>query len=87
MPKDTIHTVTGISKLSCCGDWVIQIGNNTGYRGKELFLDCDCGKITQRNLNPFIWDAKSFKPLEELPFPSLTMKEVIKKERQLVSMN
>lgn len=89
MLKDSIHTVSEIEK-SRCGCYFIWIGNEVKIKGKPFdYYSCvECGKIS---LGSFIhsngWSSKSFRPLQESVFPSLTMSRVIEKERELVSMN
>jgi len=93
MPKDSIHTVSGLHK-SDCGCYVIQINgqppkveigdiSNPNWKCKQ------CGKQYKKtNENCFRrWLASSFRPLQEETFPLIELSKVIEKEKQLVSSN
>lgn len=92
MKKNSLHTVTGIFK-DPCGCWTIFINNEiietlTIKEGEE-YDECDiCAK---RNIKGTVasggWMPSSFRSVEESPFPNMTLKEVIKKELTLVSLN
>ena len=92
MPKNSEHIVKGL-KINCCGLWDI----NVGIKSKSYFINKNngvthiickrCKQISEIESFYFGFLSTSFRPLNEQPFPSLTMQEVIKKESQLVSLN
>ena len=92
MPKDSIHIVKGI-KISCCEGYAVNVGIKTKryFEHKNngiTHIRCSkCKRISEID-DFFNWIlASSFRPLQESPFPSLTMKEVVKEESKLVSLN
>lgn len=86
LPTNSIHTVLNIVKSSCCGMWGIQIECSRLLLAPQKRC-CQCGLHSSFTGERQYYAAISFKTLEEMKFPSLKMKEVVKKESQLISMN
>lgn len=85
MPKNSIHIILGIIRMPC-GCWVLDIGKKrSSFKRLTCMLHDYSKKVMDSDVNYF--NSTSFRPLLESPFPSLTFKEVIKKERELISMN
>lgn len=80
--KGTIHIVSELIRQGC-GCWhVISKTLPLGQYNFCYYCSCFVESNCLHNAN-----AKSFSPLQESPFPSLTMKEVVKEESKLVSLN
>lgn len=88
MPKGTKVIVTEVHQESC-GCWMIDFKGNSNTN-LSIGTHCICNlcskPIIVTSINA-VWDAKSFKAVQELPFPSLTYKKVVEKESELISLN
>lgn len=86
-PKDSIHTVKDVIKQPC-GCYALSIETKAPREGIIYADGCeDCGKDYMAQKVYTAWNIKSFRPLQESVFPSLTMSKVLEKESQLISMN
>lgn len=85
--KGEIYTVTGVFQC-VCKSYLISWGAPHGIAGARCNCHNCCSFMPVPSNNPY-WVAPQeyFAPIQENPFPSLTMKQVIKKEAPLVCMN
>lgn len=94
MPKNSIHTVTGIIQSSC-GCWDISI-NGIPFDKQEKpslsnsFVCSVCLKIINRG-NPVDelkgWSVESFRPLQQTKFPLMTFYQIKEKETTEILIN
>lgn len=86
MPKDSIHTVTGI-KQNSCGCWSIAI-NGEPFGKNNAYNMLYCLKCGTRNLplcgNNLLrgWYAANFRPLQQQNFPLITLSKIREKEKE-----
>lgn len=82
--KDITYKVDGIQKCPH-GTYYISCGVKHNLKKVNSFCTCCNSKMNDYG---YYWEfTKNFSPLQESTFPSLTFKEVIKKEKELISMN
>lgn len=90
MPKNSIHIVSDVV-LFTCGCCAVAVNSKIVKTEKVNQIICGtCGKYKKGIKfidNGYAYNSKSFRPLTESPFPTLTMSRVVEKESVLVSMN
>lgn len=86
-PKNSIHTVTDIIPKPC-GCFSINIDNKPIIKAKNQHFNCRNCNTSYTKDNALIgWNTNSFRPAQESAFPNMTLKEVIKKELEVTSLN
>lgn len=87
-PKNSIHTIREIIKMPC-GCWFLDINKTIIGRVEAEYVYCadhQSDAVKKTRITSY-WNSKSFAPLQQSKFPLIEYREVIEKERQLITAN
>lgn len=82
--KGKNYMVTSLQRFAC---GIVIVGYGIPHNVNLAHILCTCGRIDTNIPNTYVAPSNYFAPLTESPFPSLTFKEVIEKEKVLTCNN